>query len=548
MSEVQPYVSAQGSCVLRDGVALASTVYLPAAHDGAPLPTVLLRTPYNPELFHAGVQGIADEGFSVVVQSVRGRYGSGGEWRPYANEGPDGYDAIEWCAEQSWSDGNVATIGASYSGWTQWAAAALRPPSLRTMISSVACMSWTGEWPWRNGVLWPGAIAWLNMTRGDVDHSFTDEQLTDLLRSPMTPLSALQQRFGHELPIADEWLAHPAPGEYWSPITLTDTDFAGIDLPVLHITGWFDGCQVGSQLAYEGMLRSSPAAAHQALLIGAWDHQVAMPKREYDGLDFGEANVADYSRMRLEWLRGWLVDAPAGRTPQPLGAEVFDTGTLSWARLPAFPAPAPRTQHVELYFAADQALSWSLPSDLGEDTYRYDPADPTPCRTGTRPGAQPSLIRDALQDRDDIVVYRSEPLAEGLVLSGAIEAELCISSDAPDTDFVVTVGDRDESCRTVLVAHGMMRARFHAGMTSPQLLQPGEIYSLAFSLTARRHTFLPGHSLVVEIASSASPLWAANPNSGGEIFSEDDPRVATNTLHHGAGHRSLLRLPIEEHA
>jgi len=318
---------------MRDGTTLVAEVNLPDAAARSTVPAVLVRSPYHRSLFEIEVRPLVEAGFAVVIQSVRGRHGSEGTFVPYFHEGDDGYDSVEWVAGQPWCDGNVAMMGSSYGGWVQWAAAREHPPHLRTFVSSACCARWTGEWPWRNGVLWPGAITWLHMVAGSEDYTLTPVEVAHL-DDPPTPLNHFQDRYHAKLPMADDWLKHPTPDGYWSPIQLAAADFAGIDLPVLHITGWFDRCQLGAQFLYDGMRRHSPARDRQALIVGAWDHTIREMRRSYDSVDFGRESVIDFHGERIRWFDRWLRGGPPGEEPS---ARVFVTGARRWQRLPQFP-------------------------------------------------------------------------------------------------------------------------------------------------------------------------------------------------------------------
>lgn len=507
---------------MRDDCELVTEIHLPPA--AAASPAVLMRTPYSRTLFGVEIAPLVAAGYAVVVQSVRGRHGSEGSFVPYLAEGEDGYDTVEWVASQQWCDGQVAMIGASYGGWTQWAAARERPPSLKTLISSVCCASWTKEWPWADGVLWQGAISWLHMVAGSEDHDLTDMDPTQ----PYWPLRDFQRRYGRSLTQAQDWLEHPRPDDYWAPITLSAKDFAGMDLPVLHITGWFDGCQRGAQFLYEGMRTHSPAAHKQALLVGAWDHTVREMKRTYDGVDFGPHSVLGYHQERIAWLNAHLRDrgAPAS------AVRAFITGTNRWTTLPDLPHPDTSSRH------------WHLGGDgrLGEHptdetrSYVYDPCDPTPTRSAAD-ASYPLLIRNTIHEREDVLTWDGELLESAITLVGVARVQVHFSASVPDTDLFAELVDIAPDGTRVLVAHGRLRVRYrHA---DEAMLIPGELAHAAIEMVCRVHQFAPGHRLGLAIMSSGAPLWAPHPNQGGDLLDASEPTSATITIHS----ESTLTLP-----
>jgi putative CocE/NonD family hydrolase len=480
---------------------------------------VLIRTPYHRSLFELEVAPLVAAGYAVVVQSVRGRHGSEGAFVAFTGEGPDGYDTVEWVAAQPWCDGRVAMVGASYGAWVQWAAARERPPHLAALVSSACCASWTGEWPWRNGVLFPGAITWLHMVAGAEDNEVAVDDAP-----PVTPLRRLQDRYGQRLSQADEWLQHPSDDDYWAPLRLTASDFAAIDLPVLHVTGWFDGCQLGSQFLYGGMRRHSPARSRQSLLVGPWDHTVRAPRRSYDGRDFGPDAVLDYHAERIAWLDAQLSGSAPAAT-----ARVFDTGRRSWVTLPSFPTPGTTAAwHLVPGRALTTGAATAEPA-----SYVHDPRDPVPSRPDGSLGAHLHLQRSTVHARDDMLVHASEPLTAPLSLRGGATLELLASTDAPDTDWFAELVDVAPDGTDLLVAHGLVRA------AAQQPVVPGEVQRWAVPLTPRAHTFAAGHRLVLAVSSSAAPLYAPNPGHGGDQWTDDAWIVATNTVHGGT-----LSLPV----
>ena len=551
MPASKPSVQIGQRIAMRDGVELATDLYFPDGSTG-PYPTVLRRTPYGrAQYFDLLIKPLLDAGYAIAVQDVRGRYDSDGDWYPYFNEGEDGYDTIAYLAEQDWCDGQIGMIGGSYCGWVQWAAARERPPALKAMVSMACCADFTGEWPWINGVLFPGAVGWSYEMAGRVnqnypaypleaDGSLGNEDLWPKADEVASPLMDFGQRYGRKWQPGDDWLAHPQPDDYWQPVTLKPQDFAVMDVPVLHISGWWDGCQRGCHHLYEEMRKHSPAADQQRLLMGPWDHVVIAPQQQYDGFDFTQAALRDTMAEHIQWFDRHLKKQS---TQQQATVEVFVTGRNAWDQREDFPPPQAQPQR--WYLASQGQLSRQAPEQKESfDSYRYDPQNPVWTLDPKRPDSFPCLDRTQINQREDVLVYRSETLASALLMEGRPWVELAASSDCPDTDWFVQLLDVDPQGREHLVGHGILRARFREGLDSQVFMQPGEIYRFRLDLTPRAHEFKCGHRIGVAVTSSGAPLWAPNPNTGGDISTQTGMQIAQNQIHHAAAALSWVDLPM----
>ncbi len=237
---------------MRDGVQLSADIYFPRDGDG-PHPTLLARTPYDNQhaVYVRDAKYFAEHGYAVVLEDVRGRHDSEGEWVPFHNEGPDGYDTIEWIASRPWCTGRIGTFGGSYGGWVQWASAREKPPHLTAMASTAAAGAFMEELPWHNGVLMLTMLGWLNLAAGrSTQNPELVENWPEVFRH--LPVRDMDAVLGRDLPTWREWVDHSSLDEYWKTLRLDD-DFAHIDVPVLHITGWFDGDQPGALFLHSGM-------------------------------------------------------------------------------------------------------------------------------------------------------------------------------------------------------------------------------------------------------------------------------------------------------
>jgi len=534
---------------MRDGARLAADVYLPS--EPGPVPALLHRTPYGKQtpLWIKWANYFAERGYAVVVQDVRGRWESDGEWYPLVNEGPDGFDTIEWIASQPWCDGSVGMYGASYGGWTQWAAARERPKPLRTMVSTAAVGRWFQEMQYYDGIFRLESLQWLNLVGG---RTTQDNSLIDWRKTfEHLPLRTIDQAINRPSQVWQDWLDHSTYDAYWREIRLDD-DFPGIDLPVLHITGWFDGDQPGALFFYRGMMSSSPAAAEQSLVIGPWDHAgTRVPHRTFGPLQFGESALVDVLELHVQWFDRHLRMRSADPMPR---VRYFVMGPNEWLEDQAWP-PATSAAH-DLYLA-DDAGSGRLSEAVGDPAsqgYTYDPRDPV--RVPRDPDRQyrfttffetredDDIERSGIECRSDVLVFETVPLEHELVVAGRSWLELFAESDCVDTDWIVWLSDHWPDGRSIVVAQGQLGARFRDSLEHPEPLVPGEVYRFRIELSEVAYAFPSGHRVSVAVTSSCFPLFARNPNTGAPLGGDDHVKVARNRVHLGRAHPSRLELPV----
>lgn len=292
---------------MRDGVTLSADVYRPAAPGRHPV--VLMRTPYNKNgggVLNAG-RAFAARGYVYVAVDVRGRGDSGGEWRPYFYEGDDGYDAIEWCAAQSWSTGKVGTIGQSYVGYNQWVAAVRKPPHLAAIIA-LAPMADPFEDVWISGpggVPTPTMISWYHLTAGKVQQNMSAVDWDRL--NWHLPLLTMDEAAGRPNERWRDVIVHAKRDAWWDPLRYQDR-FERVDVPALHISGWYDDTQRATPMNYVGMrtrAATPEARDRQKLVIGPWPHAINST-RKLGRLDFGPTAVIDLFGLQVEWFDRWL--------------------------------------------------------------------------------------------------------------------------------------------------------------------------------------------------------------------------------------------------
>lgn len=536
---------------MRDGVTLSANVFRPrSSRQGTRFPAILIRTPYdkNDPRNLENTYWFAPRGYAVVVMDVRGRGDSDGVFVPYRNEGRDGYDSIEWCAQQDWCSGAVGTLGGSYLGRIQWLAALEQPPHLKTMVVLVTPSDPFVESP--TGVMDPMSICWYHMVSGrtlqNVDHIDWMPIYAHL------PLLTMDERSGRSIPRWRENLAHPGMDEYWRPLCYQDK-FDRINLPVMHISGWYDDEEIGTPLNFAGMTRQAPsefARRSQKLVMGPWGHQVNKHTRLGE-VDFGPQALIDLRAQQLRWFDRFLKDESNGIDQEP-PVDIFVMGANTWRR--EIEWPLARTAWTDFYLHSggransrfgDGRLSLYPPQDEPPDAYSYDPARPAPFiteQTSSQIGGPDDYA--AVWRRDDILVYLSDPLEADLEVTGPVRLELFAASSALDTDFTAMLVEVHPNGFVQRLCDGMVRARFRNGMDYPELLTPGQVERFEIALWDTSQLFRKGHRIGLGISSSAFPKFGRNLNTGGDLATETKMVVAHQTVHHTAGHPSRLILPV----
>ena len=526
---------------LRDGVELSADIWRPDGDE--PVHLVLGRTPYNKNNAQVTRLGtlFAGHGFAFAMVDVRGRGDSDGRFTPYVADAVDGVDVIAWLADQPWCTGKVATLGGSYGGLIQWLTALHRPPALQAMVVMVSPSDPYVEFP--TGTQGPMMLSWHRLTAGRMRQHVDDVDWERVYRH--LPLLTMDEAAGFRSEAWREQQQHPTLDDYWAPLCYQER-LGELDLPVLHISGWYDDEQVGTPRNFASMVAGG--AARQQLLMGPWGHAVNTTSKLGE-VDFGPGALIDLDAYWLRWLDAQLDGKPWDDEP----VRLFVMGTNTWRDDPVWP-PADMT-----------VRPWHLRSDgransrLGDgrlteepptaeepgDTYDYDPERPFPFITGIT-SSQLGGPDDysGVELRGDVLVYTSEPLEEPLQVIGPVRLVLHATSSAADTDFTGKLLDVHPSGFAQRLTDGVVRARFRDGMREERLLTPGEPVEYDVDLWHTAHVFAAGHRLRVEVASSAFPKYDRNLNNGEPLATSMTPVVATQTVHHDAARPSRLLLPV----
>ena len=545
---------------MRDGVKLSTDLYLPAdprsPSPAAPgkSPVVLIRTPYRKEMEELQGRFYARRGYVVAIQDVRGRFASEGQWEPFIHEPRDGYDTIEWLARRPWSTGKVGMIGASYLGWVQWLAASLRPPHLAAMIPNVSPPDPFHNLPYDNGVFGLAlTLRWTALVESNATGELSNERVEEV-NSKIQPevLNALpvigldKAVTGRELPYWRNWVMHPTPDRYWAAAMFAGS-LKNLTVPVFHQSGWFDGDSIGSKLNYLRM--AAFGRRNQKLTLGPWEHSDTA-SRIAANRDFGPAAIIDLQRDYLRWFDHWLKGMDNGVMQEPL-VSMFVMGANQWIHGPTYPLP--ETRFEKLYLSSgghantskgDGKLSFHAPDAAQpQDRYIYDPGDPRP-ETDFDPSQRDKF--DA--ERQDILVFTSEPFDQPYTIAGPVSAVLYAATSARDTDWYVHLLDVDEKGNSSILwandSGGHVRARYRQSLAKSELLVPGKVYKYTLDLWHTAVRIPPGHRLRVEVASACFPLFDRNLNTGGNNETESRYISAHQTIYHDAQHPSYVLLPV----
>lgn len=571
---------------MRDGVRLATDIAIPSEDGVQPstlrFPTLLLRSPYSKDMMSAMPPGMVataamphaaegvSRGYVVIYQDVRGCYGSDGRFRPMLDETADGLDTLAWIRSQSWSDGRVAFFGPSYHGGAAIAAAVEAPTGLVTaFLQAPASAEYGDGWPYFGDVFALGAaVQWTiqqsqmatGRVAGDGGPELRDELLSytsnlnlvapieanfpaDSYRQLLMSLPLQNMPIVRHLSWWRDWLDQRDNPRHV--VSDENSRFARINVPMIHVGGWYDVFLRNTYEQYEGITReaaSAEAREGQRMIIGPWSH--------VDCVGCPPGATVDGQALNLAWMdqnfKG--IEHPFFRHPVTL----YVMGENRWRAEASWPLPG--TERTRYYLhsqggantaAGDGLLSTELPGSEPADRYRYDPADPVPSLGGIDLWGSRAAQNEA-EARPDVLCYTSAELTEPVEVTGKVTATLFAASSAADTDWWMRLVDVGPDGRAETLSHGVVRARYRIARTTPRALTPGEIVEYALDLQATSNVFQPGHRIRVEISSSCFPLGERHPNSFVDLFSATaaDFVTATQTVYHDAEHPSCVELPI----
>jgi putative CocE/NonD family hydrolase len=548
---------------MRDGVQLNATVYRPHAQKET-LPVIFTFTPYIGDSYQDRAEYFAQNGYVYALVDVRGRGNSGGTFEPFANDARDGYDVVEFLARQPWSNGKVAMWGGSYAGFDQWATLKEFPPHLVTIVPAAAAAA-AVDFPFHKNIFGSYDIQWLTFTSGVTSNAnlfgnskFWRAKFREMYNQHRA-FRELDQVVGNGSTVWQKWMQHPTPDPYWFAMRPSAEQFARMDLPILTITGHYDGDQQGALWYYRGHMQNAGAAAQEKhyIIIGPWDHAgTRTPQTEFDGMKFAEASKLDLNHLHKQWY-DWTMKG--GAKPEFLKKHVAyyvptaDLTKEEWKYADSLQTLA--NEKRVLYLVSDGnandvfhsgALTDAAAQHGPQDHYVYDPMNTRP---GNEVRAEGGLTSQAevMNLYGEGLIYHSSPFENDTEISGPVKLTVWLKMDVPDTDIEVNLYEILPSGRSVALTSDEMRARYRASLTEAKAVPSGEIEKYEFDTFqwfSRRVT--KGSRLRLVIKAPNSPGTEKNYNSGGAVENETgkDARTAHVTLYHDVQYPSQLELPV----
>ena len=530
------------SMVTSDGVRLDADIYRPRGE--GPFPVLLMRQPYGRKIaatvVYAHPAWYTAHGYIVVIQDVRGRGTSEGKYRLFVDDVRDGGETVAWAAELPGSTGKVGMYGFSYQGVTQLLALASGAPALATICPAMCGYDVYGDWAYEGGAFcFSGGLGWgLQMAAEQARIAGDETAYLALLSASRNP--PLNEARPYMPKVAEEfagyahypdWVAHPTRDEYWQSLAPRDA-LAGkpIDIPMLHIGGWYDGFLMGTLGFWKDAAKRTTSL--QKLVVGPWTH---IPwGRVIGGVDMGTNAVSTIDERQVAWFDHILKSAAAPETPV---VELFDLVTKEWRSFDAWPEPA--TPH----FLASKGLSATTASgslgaaktaDAVPDRIVHDPWRPAPSLGGHNayPGGMQN--RASLDDRTDVATYTSAPLGAPLSLVGEVSVSLAVSADQPSYDVSAILSRVTPGGQVFNLTQG------HARVEGA----PDGLVNVAMRATCA--TLQPGDALRLSLAAANYPAFAVNPGTGTAPLDTRliDCRVTTLTIICGGESGSFITLPI----
>jgi len=540
---------------MRDGVRLSADVYRPSLKRR--FPVLLSRTYYGKSTRDLGdtksrefIEYFVRRGYVVVIQDCRGRYDSEGEFYPEIHEADDGYDTIEWCARQPWSNGKIGMFGCSYPGCVQWYCAHLNNPHLKCIVPRDATSDPYFDGGFMRGGVLQGFMEWLLHTAGRTDRSNLSKTISLNDAYKQLPLRKVDERLGFRFEFWKDYVDHSTYGDYWRR-TSVHNKYRLIRVPSLNIGGWYSQSDVmGTIRNFVGVTTQGPrrTSKNHRLIVGPWEH--CESGRKVGEVDRGPKAETDFLQMHLRWYDHWLKGIDNGIERQP-PVRVFVMGANRWRQSEQWPLP--QTKYTKYYLhsggsantsSGDGAIDQRVPNQERPDRFTFDPSDP--CPSGMKFGSDgkiETLDQRPNERRDDTLVYSSQPLVKAIEVTGPVRLFLYAASSARDTDFTGKLVDVLPNGLATYLTSGIVRARFRESYEKPSLISPGRIYLYEIDLWVTSNLFKRNHCIRLEVSSSDFPTSLPNMNTGGRIGYENRKNVAKQTVYHNAKRPSHLLLP-----
>lgn len=594
-AEAEQKIRREGSVFvpMRDGVRLSTDLYFPEGLDGK-LPVILVRTPYGKDGAYSAdplMAALVRQGYIVAVQDTRGRFESEGRYRVRYSDRKDGYDTVAWLVRQPWSDGKVATYGCSYLGETQITLAAEKHPNHVAMLPMASAAAYNDAG--RPFTAFDGGVLELAQTAGwflsagstvfhgpppwvDRQEWFQSEQGSLFSTAPARkkrprdstamlaiygtlPVIDIVRKAGMAFTDYEAFVANTPESDYFDQGDWVRKDDT-FDVPALYIDSWYDYGVAESLKMFNQMregAESERARDNQYIILTPSVHcrwAGATEQTSIGERDLGDARK-DFADIYFRWYEHWLKGVDNGITNLPR-VQYYLMGLNEWRTAESWPVEGTtyrkyflRSEGAANSRFGDGGLSLLPQEERTSDTFVYDPLNPVPTRGGNV--CCTNLDTDAggydqstLEERLDVLVYSSEPLSDGIEVTGFLQVVLYVSSDAKDTDFTAKLVDVYPDGRAFNVQEGAIRMRFRESLRRKVWMQAGEVYEVHLDLHATSNYFGEGHRIRLDVSSSNFPRWSRNLNTGGNNYDEHEGVPATNTVHHSAAYPSHILLPV----
>ncbi len=503
---------------MRDGIKLATDVYRPIFRS-SPHGAILIRTTYNKDpISIVGILGIL-RGWPVVIQDVRGRYASEGIDTGFKNDSTDGSDTLAWIANQSWSNGKIVTYGLSALGIVQYCLAGTNPPNLSCQYVQVATPNLYKHAAFQGGEFRKNLVEdWLN----DQESDYLIEEIKDNENFTLG---------------------------YWGNVTLDD-NWEDVNVPAIHIGGWYDIFSQGTIEGYLGYQHSAGSGAQgkSKLIMGPWTHTGFLSRTQGE-LTYPRNSLDRFSlQMFRDMVRLYVLNDTDKYSGWPtvsyyVMGDVDDANAPGneWRYADDWPIPA---DDVSWYFQSDGLLT-TEPAGMADPLmYTYDPMNPAPT-VGGKNLYSPAGPYDqsSVENRSDVLVFTSDVLEKPFEATGPLKARLFVSSDCPDTDFTVKLTDVYPDGRSMFITDGILRMRNRNGQDHWEFIEPGSIYEVEVDLWSTSYIWNTGHRIRVQVSSSNYPRFLNNPNTVDGIGKNTTYTIAQNTLYIDMTHPSCIILP-----
>jgi len=539
---------------MRDGVRLSADVYLPEKEGRYPV--LLTRTYYGKcnsdltdEEMKEFIHYFVERGYVMVIQDCRGRYDSEGEFYIEIYDFDDGYDSVEWCGTQEWSNGNVGMFGCSYPGCMCWAAAITNNKHLKCIAPRDATSdSYLNGGFMRGGVV-QGWITWCINTAGRTSRNKLSKEIDWYKAAKFLPLINLDESLGFNIPWWKDYFRHPLYDEYWEKFSY-ELRHSQVEAPSLNIGGWYSSSDIDGTirnfLGVKEKGKELPKGTHHKLFIGPWPHCRVVTS--YGEAQFGNEAAVDLKEVMLRWFDYWLKGKDTGIMDEP-PVKYFLMGANRWCTAQQWPPEGVTYTRYYLHSGGkanslfgDGLLNNEVPQDEPFDQYTYDPDNPVPFPLGD--ADNPILDQRVVERRDDVLVYTTPILKNNVNVVGQIRAKIFASSSAVDTDFVAKLVDVYPNDMAIWLQIGIIRARYRTSYKQSKLINPNVVYEYSIDMNYTANQFKKGHRIRLEISSSAFPTFLKNQNTGNDIGTDRESIIARQKIYHNKEYPSYLELPI----